>query len=150
MYPTQGLHRSLQRHPDKIALSHLGVGGLGAGGAAPLCSHSFRQMASAAARQAAALAQRGVCAGDRVALLAPNQDRLVLAVLACWWLGAVACPLNVRWTRVELCAALLDCEPALLLADETLQMQTFVKDAPPATPRPRCSTPAAPPAGPRV
>src|SRR5204862_305576 len=67
------------------------------------------------------LAQRGVRAGDRVAMLAPNDDRLVLAVLACWWLGAVACPLNVRWSRVELCDALLDCEPALPLADETLQ-----------------------------
>ena len=122
MYLTQGLHRSLQRHPDKIALSHLA-----ASDAAPLRTHSFRQLVDTAGRQAAALAQRGVRAGDRVAMLAPNDDRLVLAVLACWWLGAVACPLNVRWSRMELCDALLDGEPALLLVDEALQAQMLAR-----------------------
>jgi len=125
MYLTQGLHRSLQRHPDKLALSHLG-----AGAAAPLRAHSFRQLVDAAGRQAAALVRHGVRAGDRVAMLAPNDDRLVLAVFACWWIGAVACPLNVRWSRVELHDALLDAEPALLLVDESLQAQTLSKEPP--------------------
>jgi long-chain acyl-CoA synthetase len=66
------------------------------------------------------LHQRGVQAGDRVALLAPNDDALVRALFACWWLGAVACPLNVRWSQPELIFALEDCEASLLVVDESL------------------------------
>jgi long-chain acyl-CoA synthetase len=129
MYLTQGLHRALQRHPEKIALAHLGPGSL-----VPVRTHSFRQLLEAAGRQAAVLAQRGVRAGDRVALLSANDDRLVLAVLACWWLGAVACPLNVRWSRVELGQALLDCKPVLLLADDALQAHQWAPHPTPTVP----------------
>jgi len=117
MYLTQGLHRSLQRQPGRVALTHLGES---ADGAAPAREHRFDALLDAVARQAAALAARGVRAGDRVALLAPNHDRLVEAIYACWWLGAVACPLNVRWSAPELAQALADAEPALLLADTAL------------------------------
>jgi acyl-CoA synthetase (AMP-forming)/AMP-acid ligase II len=112
MYLTQGLHRSLQRHPDKTALVHLAQGAER--------RHTFAQVVDAVGRQAAALAARGVTAGDRVALLAPNTDQLVQALLACWWLGAVACPLNIRWSATELSHAVADSEAALLLVDESL------------------------------
>ena len=112
MYLTQGLHRSLQRHPAKDALVHLGDG-------APR-RQTFARLLDDLGRQAAALAAHGVRAGDRVALLAPNDDRLVRALLACWWLGAVACPLNTRWSPPELAAALADSDAALLLVDEPL------------------------------
>jgi acyl-CoA synthetase (AMP-forming)/AMP-acid ligase II len=112
MYLTQGLHRSLQRHPAKVALVHLGEGGQR--------RHDFAGLADSVARQAAALAGRGIGAGDRVALLAPNTDQLVLALLACWWLGAVACPLNIRWSQPELAHAVADSEAALLLVDGDL------------------------------
>jgi acyl-CoA synthetase (AMP-forming)/AMP-acid ligase II len=109
MYLTQGLHRSLQRHPHKTALTHLGDGAQR--------RHSFTELVDAVGRQAAALAAQGVQAGDRVALLAPNTDQLVQALLACWWLGAVACPLNIRWSEAELAYALDDSGAALLLVD---------------------------------
>lgn len=112
MYLTQGLHRSLQRHAGKTALTHLDEG--------VERHHGFAPLLDAIARQAAALATRGVQAGDRVALLAPNSDALVQALLACWWLGAVACPLNVRWSKPELGHALADSDATLLLADEAL------------------------------
>jgi long-chain acyl-CoA synthetase len=112
VYLTQGLQRALQRHPDKTALAHLGEAGTR--------RHSFAQLADGIARQAAALARRGVVRGARVALLAPNNDALVRGILACWWLGAVACPLNVRWSTPELAYALQDSGAALLLADEAL------------------------------
>jgi acyl-CoA synthetase (AMP-forming)/AMP-acid ligase II len=115
MYLTQGLHRSLQRHPDKTALTHMLADGSGA-----MRSHTFREMADTVARQAAELAARGVQSGARVALLGANDDRLLLAIAACWWLGAIPCPLNVRWSRMEVADALADCEPALMLVDETL------------------------------
>ena len=113
MYLTQGLHRSRQRHPQQVALTHVDADG-------STRSQHFDELLDSVARQAAALAALGVRAGDRVALLAANDDRLVRALFACWWLGAVACPLNVRWSAAELAQALADSEPALLLADETL------------------------------
>jgi acyl-CoA synthetase (AMP-forming)/AMP-acid ligase II len=112
VYLTQGLQRSLQRHPDKTALVHLCEQGER--------SHSFAGLADAVARQAQALAARGLRHGDRVALLAPNNDHLVQAIMACWWLGAVACPLNTRWSATELSHALCDSGAALLLVDESL------------------------------
>ncbi|WP_374670040.1 class I adenylate-forming enzyme family protein [Ramlibacter sp.] len=113
MYLTQGLQRSLQRHPDKTALTHVGE--------TAVRRHSFAQLVDGVARHAAALAARGVQAGDRVALLAPNHDELVRALFACWWRGAVACPLNVRWSAPELAHALQDCGAHLLLVDESLE-----------------------------
>jgi long-chain acyl-CoA synthetase len=112
VYLTQGLQRSLQRHPDKTALVHLGD--------SAQRRYSFAELLNTVARQAAALSQLGVRTGDRVALLAPNTDALVQALLACWWLGAVACPLNIRWSGPELAHALGDSEASLLLVHESL------------------------------
>ena len=111
MYLTQALHRALQRHPDKVALVHLG--------GESRREYTFASFVSEIARQAAALHVRGVRAGDRVAMLSPNNGALVVQLFACWWIGAVACPLNVRWSAAELQYALRDCGAALLLADET-------------------------------
>ena len=112
VYLTQGLHRAVQRSPEKTALTHVGD--------AAVRRQSHAQLANSVARQAAALAKRGIGHGDRVALLAPNSDQLVRALFACWWLGAVACPLNIRWSTPELAYALQDSEASLLLVDETL------------------------------
>ena len=107
MYLTQALHRALQRHPAKVALRHVG--------ADAQCEYTFERFVFEVARQAAALHARGVSAGDRVAMLSPNNDALVVQLFACWWLGAVACPLNVRWSVAELRYALDDCSARLLL-----------------------------------
>ncbi len=112
VYLTQGLHRSLQRHPDKIALTHVSDG--------LVRQHSFAELLDGIGRHAAALWARGVRAGDRVALLAPNHDLLVRAIFACWWMGATACPLNVRWSVHEIAHALEDSGARLLLIDESL------------------------------
>jgi acyl-CoA synthetase (AMP-forming)/AMP-acid ligase II len=112
MYLTQGLHRALQRHAGKIALTHVDDGAER--------NHAFAELIDSVARHAAALAARGVRAGDRVALLAPNSDEMVRALLACWWMGAVPCPLNVRWSKPELAFALADSEASLLLLDTAL------------------------------
>lgn len=109
MYLTQALHRALQRHPGKLALRHVA--------ADAERDHTFERLMSEISRHAAALHARGVRAGDRVALLSPNNDALVVQLFACWWLGAVACPLNVRWSVAELRHALGDCAARLLLVD---------------------------------
>ena len=122
MYLTQGLHRALQRHPGKVALHHLGDAGE---------RHwTFAQFADQVGRQAAALQARGIAAGDRVALLAPNNDKLVTLLMACWWLGAVACPMNTRWSLPELRFAIGDCGAGLLVADALFEAQaTALADA---------------------
>ncbi|MEZ5647058.1 MAG: AMP-binding protein [Burkholderiaceae bacterium] len=112
MYLTQGLQRALQIHPHKTAVRHVAADGERA--------LSFEALAGQAARHAAALGQRGVRAGDRVALLAPNNDALIVLLWSCWWMGAVACPLNVRWSVPELRHAVLDAGAALLVVDPSL------------------------------
>jgi acyl-CoA synthetase (AMP-forming)/AMP-acid ligase II len=115
MYLTQGLHRALQRHPDKTALQHLAEG--------EERHWTFAEFAGQVGHQAAALQARGIVSGDRIALLAPNNDRLVTLLMACWWLGAVPCPMNTRWSLPELRFALADAEAKLLLADAPFEAQ---------------------------
>jgi acyl-CoA synthetase (AMP-forming)/AMP-acid ligase II len=111
VYLTQGLHRALQRNPHKTALIHLTETGER--------GHSHAHLLATVARQACALEQRGIGSGDRVALLAPNTDQLIQGLLACWWAGAVACPLNTRWSDAELAHALDDSQASLLLLDDS-------------------------------
>ena len=114
MYLTQGLHRAVQRHPDTIALTHVSDAGE---------RHwTFAEVLDAVGRQAAYLQARGIRANDRVALLSPNSDQLIQAILACWWLGAVACPMNTRWSEAELAYALHDSDAVLLLHDLSLSV----------------------------
>ena len=66
---------------------------------------------------AAALADRGVGAGDRVAILAANCPEWLITFWATVSLGAVAVACNGRWTRDEIVHALAHTTPALLVAD---------------------------------
>lgn len=106
MYLTQGLHRACQQRPDGVATIF---------GARRT---SFAALADRAARLAGAFARQGIAAGDRIALLAHNSDRYVESLLAAWWLGAVACPLNTRWSTAEIAYALDDCGARLLVVDD--------------------------------
>ena len=106
MYLTQGLHRALQQRPTVIAT----VFGQR--------RTTFAAQTERVARLAGAFGQLGVSAGDRIALLAHNSDRYVEGLLAAWWLGAVACPLNTRWSAPEIAYALNDCGTRLLVVDD--------------------------------
>jgi fatty-acyl-CoA synthase len=65
------------------------------------------------------LAQRlradGVCRGDRVAYLGPNDPAFLTAFFAAGLLGAVFVPLNTRLAPPELDRLLADCTPRLLI-----------------------------------
>jgi long-chain acyl-CoA synthetase len=106
MYLTQGLHRSMQRHPDKIATGTLGR------------TQTFRQLTERVARLAGAFKELGVRKGDRVAMLALNSDRYVEFLLACWWMGAIATPVNTRWSDAEIRYSLNDCGTQALIVDD--------------------------------
>jgi acyl-CoA synthetase (AMP-forming)/AMP-acid ligase II len=66
---------------------------------------------------AAAMADRGVAAGDRVAILAANCPEWIIAFWATVSLGAVAVACNGWWTRDEIRHALAHTTPKLLVAD---------------------------------
>jgi long-chain acyl-CoA synthetase len=106
MYLTQGLHRALQNHPDKTA-TIFGER-----------RQSFQQLADRVARLAGALAGLGVNAGDRVAMLAQNSDRYIEYFQAVWWAGAVANPVNTRWSVQEIAYSLVDCDSRVLIVDD--------------------------------
>lgn len=106
MYLTSGLHRSVQRHPEKIATVDHGR------------RQSFLELSQRVARLAGALRQLGVATGDRVAVLALNSDRYVETALAVWWAGAVLNPVNTRWSATEIIYALKDCGVGVLLVDD--------------------------------
>ena len=57
---------------------------------------------AAAAGYAGALAQAGVKAGDRVAIMCGNRAELLLTILGCGWLGAVAVPINTASRGAQL------------------------------------------------
>jgi long-chain acyl-CoA synthetase len=96
MYLTSGLHRSLQRHPEKIAT----VSGDR--------RQTYAAMTDRVARTASALCELGLNAGDRLAIVSQNSDRMIELLLACWWSGLVAQPVNTRWTPSEMGYAIAD------------------------------------------
>ncbi|MGE4605710.1 MAG: AMP-binding protein [Myxococcota bacterium] len=71
-------------------------------------------------RCAARLAAAGVGRADRVALLLNNRSAYLEAVFAAARLGAVAVPINARFTAPEVLRVLDDCTPAALLYENAL------------------------------
>jgi crotonobetaine/carnitine-CoA ligase len=74
----------------------------------------------AAAGQAAALAASGVKAGDRVAIMCGNRAELLLTILGCAWLGAIAVPINTASRGAQLQHILGNCGARLLVIEREL------------------------------
>ncbi|HEX4219892.1 MAG TPA: AMP-binding protein, partial [Acidimicrobiales bacterium] len=66
---------------------------------------------------ATTLGNRGVSAGQRVAVMASNRPEFVAAVLAIWRLGAAAVLISPAWKRDEVDHALALTEPAHAIGD---------------------------------
>lgn len=106
MYLTQGLHRALQQHPDRLAT----VDGDR--------TRTYARSAQRIAKLASALHSIGVNPGDRVGMLALNSDRYHEYLLAVPWAGAVLNPINIRWSPVEIGYALRDSQTNVLFVDD--------------------------------
>ncbi len=106
MYITQGLHRAVQQHPDRVAVRFAGR------------SRTFRDLADRAARLAGALRSLGMEAGDRVAMLALNSDRYLDYQIGVPWGGGVLNPCNVRWSVAEIVYSLKDSASTILIVDD--------------------------------
>ena len=80
-------------------------------------SMRYRQMLSATARYAHALASLGVEPGDRVAVQMEKSPAYIFIYLACVRAGAVFLPLNTAYTPHEVGYFLSDARPKLLICD---------------------------------
>ena len=109
MYMTQGLHRSVQKHPDKIVVRFGNR------------ERTFREFADRVARLAGALQQLGMQPGDRVAMLSLNSDRYLEYQMGVLWGGGVLNPCNIRWSPAEILYSLEDSGSTILLVDETFK-----------------------------
>ncbi|HVR53912.1 MAG TPA: long-chain fatty acid--CoA ligase [Pseudorhodoferax sp.] len=112
MQLTQGLHRMLQQQPGKIATWFALPDG-------SVRARTYAQLGERAARIASVLRAHGVAPGDRVALLSANSDRYLEFFMASWWAGAIACPVNMRWSAAEMAYALDDAQVRVLLVEHS-------------------------------
>ena len=71
-------------------------------------------------RIAAALAARGLAAGERIALLVSNDPTFVIALLAAARLNAIAVPLNIREQTPELEFTLNQCGAKIIVHEANL------------------------------
>ncbi|WP_326540877.1 acyl-CoA synthetase [Pseudorhodoferax sp.] len=110
MQLTQGLHRMLQQQPGKVATWFALPDG-------SVRERSYAQLGERVARIASVLRAHGVAPGDRVALLSANSDRYLEFFMASWWAGAIACPVNMRWSAAEMAYSLDDAGVRVLLVD---------------------------------
>jgi crotonobetaine/carnitine-CoA ligase len=83
-------------------------------------SLSYAEARAAAAGYAGALAAAGTKAGDRVAIMCGNRMELLLTLLGCAWLGAIAVPINTASRGAQLEHILGNCGARLLVVERTL------------------------------
>jgi long-chain acyl-CoA synthetase len=69
---------------------------------------------------AAALADHGFAASDRLALLLPNSPEYIELIYACSWLGVTVVPINARLSAAEIDRVLLDAKPRGLVRHSSL------------------------------
>ncbi len=79
---------------------------------------TFAELNSVANRQARHLASLGVSVDDFVTIAEPNSVEFVVALIACWKLGATPQPVSSRLPRLELEAIVELAEPALVVGAE--------------------------------
>lgn len=108
MTPIDNLRVQAAVRPKSIALFADGM------------SWNYRQLQRKVDKLACGLLARSVREGDRVALHLPTSPNMVIAYYACFSIGAVAVPLNLRFKGAELDQVLRRLEPALYIGDEDL------------------------------
>ncbi|MBB6125302.1 class I adenylate-forming enzyme family protein [Sphingobium subterraneum] len=84
---------------------------------------SWSELAQQVAPLAGALRAKGAKKGDRIAILALNSDRYILAYYAIAWAGCVAVPFNTRWAPAELDEAIRDSLPSIIIVDRVFAEQ---------------------------
>ncbi|BBZ14936.1 AMP-binding protein [Mycobacterium branderi] len=104
----EAFRRTAARHPDRPTLIYFDT------------VLRARDVDRASDALAAALADNGFVAGDRIALYLQNMPQYVLGLLAAWKLGGIAVPINPMLTPAEVAKLLDDATPTVLLALDEL------------------------------
>ena len=81
------LSKSAKQFPEKIAL------------VIEQQSYSYQQLDELTQRLAASLLKKGISQGDRVTFLLPNSIEIILCYYACFLIGAIAVPVNIRFNN---------------------------------------------------
>ncbi len=81
---------------------------------------TYDDLLTGAERLSRAFLAQGVRPGDRVVLHMPNRPEMAIAVYACFRIGAIACPTNLRFKTTELREVFQRLQPALYLGEEQL------------------------------
>ena len=81
---------------------------------------SFRELHDRVGRIAASLHEHGFKAGDRLAILLPNEPDYLELIYACAWLGVIAVPLNTRLSIPEMDQVLANASPHGLVRHSAL------------------------------
>ena len=108
MMHTHSLERAARYYPERTALVSSGK------------RSTFRALRDRVGGIAAALHRQGFRAGDRLALLLPNEPEYIELVYACSWLGVIAVPLNTRLSPREIDRVLADADPRGLIRHSSL------------------------------
>jgi long-chain acyl-CoA synthetase len=90
---------------------------------------TWRRLTSEVNRLSRGLSGLGIQPGDRVALHMPNLPEFVVAYLACFQVGAIAAPLNIRLKKAELEPLLQRLRPSLYIGQAALYSQIVSVDA---------------------
>lgn len=97
--------KPLKNKPDKDAIIFKGQ------------SVTYRQLDETTRQFSATLTSLGVGYGDRIALFMGNRPELIELYLACFFIGAVALPLNSRFQTDEVIYACQKSTPRLMIMD---------------------------------
>ncbi|MBV8584731.1 MAG: acyl--CoA ligase [Verrucomicrobia bacterium] len=104
----QLLNDACARTPEKTALIFGDQG------------YTFSELDEITSRLATSLSERGIKAGDRVAFLLPNCPEIVWCYFACFRIGAIAVPLNIRFGSELLRYVVGHCEAKALISEPEL------------------------------
>jgi long-chain acyl-CoA synthetase len=91
---------------------------------------TYQDLLTGSEQLARALLARGVRHGDRVVLHMANRPEMAVAVYACFRIGAIACPMNLRFKTAELREMFQRLRPALYLGEAWLyaEVETIEPD----------------------
>src|SRR5258708_17274179 len=85
---------------------------------------TFRGLHDRVAGIAAVRGRQGFRAGDRLAMLLPNEHDYLELVYACAWLGVIAVPVNIRLSETEIDHLIADASPRGLIRHSSLPVPT--------------------------
>ena len=111
MTPMNALSRHATTRPDGTAFIHDGA------------VWTYRDLLRDVEQLSRAFLARGVRPRDRVVIHMPNRPEIAVALCACFRIGAIACPTNLRFKTTELREVFQRLRPALYLGEEQLYSQ---------------------------